>query len=125
MSDQGSLSSRSTVARPTGVSQSGSNRFLRIFGGPATVEATGRFLRRHLWACPVIAAIMLGVVGWLVNHIVENALRQRRSDELTTLLNADIAALNAWMADQRSTAELMAFDERLGASVQDLLGIAG
>ncbi len=122
MSEQRMKLSRSAVGRAAGASQS--SGFLRLFGGSVTVQATGQFLRRHLWAWPLIAAVILGGVGWWVNHSVESALRQQRIDELTALLNADVAALEAWMADEISTAKVMSLDERLLPLVQELLTIA-
>jgi serine/threonine protein kinase len=121
MSEHKSILSRSTVGRPAATSHGESNVFFRLFGRSDTMEATGKFLRKHLWAWPVIAALVLGGVGWWVNHSVENALRQQRIEELTALRDADIAALRAWIADQRSTAELMALDEPLRSLGQDLL----
>jgi len=108
--------SRAAIGRTTG-------RLTRIFGSSITLQATGRFLRRQLWAWPIIAAVVLGLAGWWVNRAVQNAMREQRRNELTTILNADVAALRAWIADQISTSDLIARDERVIAITQDLLTI--
>src|SRR5206468_2380825 len=109
--------SRSAVGRATG-------RFTRLIGGSATVQATGRFLRRQVWAWPIIAAVLLGGAGWWVYTAVEGAMRQQRVSELTTILGADVAALRVWMQDQESTAELIARDDQLRPLVEELLVLA-
>src|SRR5262249_30822298 len=47
----------------------------------------------------------------------------QRINELTTVLDADIAALRGWMENQRNTAELVAADQQLSLLVQDLLAL--
>jgi hypothetical protein len=106
--------SRSAIGRATG-------RMSRLLGGSSVIQATGRFIRRQLWAWPVIAAVILGSVGWWVYRSVDHAMREQRVNELTTILNADVAALKVWMTDRRRTAELIAGDEGLRPAVQELL----
>lgn len=109
--------SRSAFGRATG-------RFSRLIGHSATIQAAGRFLRRQLWAWPIIAAVVLGSVGWWIYHAVESSMRQQRAQELTTVLDADVAALRVWMADQERIAELIAADDQLRPLVQELLALA-
>lgn len=92
--------------------------------GSAALRATGTFLRRRVWAWPLIAALFLGVAGWLVKRSVEDALQQQRVEELNTILDADLAALHVWMDHQRATAELFAQDEQLRPLVQELVAPA-
>src|SRR5207302_397056 len=56
---------------------------------------------------------------------VERSMRQQRISELTTILESDVAAIRAWLADQQTTADLMARDERLLPFAQELLADAG
>lgn len=116
--------SRSSIGR---ASQSAfgrtTSRFSRIVGRSVTLQATGRFLRQQLWAWPIIAGIMLLVAGWWVERAVSQAMRQQRIGELTTILNADVAALRAWMTDQASTTELIARDDQLQPLVRELLEV--
>jgi hypothetical protein len=97
--------------------------FVRRFGS-STVSTSGRFLRRQIWIWPLIAAPFLAGLGWWVSRTIEDALRRQRIDELTTVLDADVAALRQWMDNQRATAELVAADETLSAAVQELLALS-
>ena len=69
------------------------SRISRLIGRSVTLKSTGKFLRQQLWAWPIIAAVLLGLAGWWVNRAVENSMREQRVSELTTILNADVAAL--------------------------------
>ncbi len=78
-------------------------------------------LRKQLWIWPIAAAAVLGLSGWLVSRSVENAMRERRIDELTTILNADISALRIWITQQSTNAVLIADDPPLKAIADKLL----
>ena len=81
-------------------------------------------LRKQLWIWPIIAAIALAVCGWWVSRSVEDAMRQRRTTELSTILNADVEAIKVWIADQGAKAMLVAGDDELLPEVDSLLKIA-
>jgi hypothetical protein len=51
-------------------------------------------------------------------------MRQQRINALTTILEADVAALRTWMSHQRASAVLIARDELLRPYVQELLALA-
>jgi hypothetical protein len=93
----------------------------RRFGNSVTVKATGRFLRRQLWVRPIIAAIVLGLIGWQVNRLVEGALREQRKQELTTILKANVTALGEWIQGQQENVRLVVADETLRPWVKELL----
>jgi hypothetical protein len=112
----GTTASRSAVGKATGGSRS--------LGAPGALFVTGRFLRRHLWLRPILAAVVVAFASWWVSRAVEDAMRQQRIDELTTILNADVAALEAWSRDQKSTADLLARDEKLVPMIQELMQLA-
>jgi len=110
--------SRSAVGRVTG-------RLSRRLGGATTVKVAGKFLRRQLWAWPLIAAVILGTAGLLVHRSVERAMRAQREAELTTILNADVEALRVWMIEQQRNAERLAEDEKLQPPLRELLALSG
>jgi eukaryotic-like serine/threonine-protein kinase len=80
-------------------------------------------LRRQLWIWPVLAAIILGAAGIWVSHAVEDSMRERRVNELNTILEADVAALRLWMGQQAMNAEMIADDPPLQPIAQQLLTI--
>jgi serine/threonine protein kinase len=102
--------SHSAIGRMTGA-------FSWIFGS----ISSRRFLRQQLWAWPILAAIILGVVGWLVDRHVESALREQRTNELNMMVNASVDAMRVWIGEQRTNIRLVTDDPRLIAPVQGLL----
>jgi hypothetical protein len=106
--------SRSSVGRVSGAVS-------RFFGGASTIQATGRFLRRQLWAWPIVAAILFGGAGWWVHHSVENAMRDQRAIDLNAMVDASASALTVWMGEQRDGVQLFAQDEQLRSLVSELL----
>lgn len=68
-----------------------------------------------------MAAVLLVIVGSWVSRSVEDAMRKRREAELTTILDADVAALRVWRIEQIKDAELIADDEQLLPMAQSLL----
>jgi eukaryotic-like serine/threonine-protein kinase len=89
-----------------------------------SVAVTSLLLRKQLWIWPVIAAVVLGACGWWVSRSVENAMRERRIDELNTILNADVAALRIWMVEQGVDASFIAKDDGILPAVESLLKTA-
>lgn len=106
------------------VPASHSNSSARRFGRSAVLTNSGRFFRRQIWTWPLIAAAVLGGIGWWVGRAVETAMRQQQIDELKTVLDADVTALDGWMDNQRVTAELVATDQGLQSIVRELLTAA-
>jgi hypothetical protein len=107
----------SAVGRFTG-------RFARLFSRSGSLQATGRFLRRQLWAWPIIAAVVLGVVGWWVNAAVDDAMREERRTALSTILDAEVTSLRVWIQEQIINAEMIARDEALRPLVEELSAIS-
>src|SRR6266404_4438897 len=95
-----------------------------LSGFTPSLGATRSALRRQLWIWPVLAALLLGGVGWLVHRSVEDAMREKLAGELTTILNADVEALRLWTKDQEAIARSLARLPDLRPAVRDLLAIA-
>lgn len=90
----------------------------------STISASGEILRRQFWIWPLIAALLLGSLGWWISRSIESAMQQQRIAELTTVLDADMAALDQWMENQCATSELVATDESLRPMVLELVALA-
>jgi eukaryotic-like serine/threonine-protein kinase len=93
-------------------------------GGSRSLGATWSALRRHLWVWPVLAALLLGGVGWWVHRSVEEAMREELAGQLTTILNADLEALRTWIRDQEAIARSLARLPALRPAVRGLLAAA-
>ena len=103
------------------VVESGQRHSLGIAQRSRSFGIRGLALRKQLWIWPILAAIILGICGWLVSRSVETAMRERRESELATILSADIAALKVWLVEQARDAELIAKDDQLLPAVQKLV----
>jgi eukaryotic-like serine/threonine-protein kinase len=113
----GSPASRSAVGRFSGAVSG-------WFGGLSTLQTTGRFLRRQLWAWPIIAAVVIGTAAWWVSHSIEDAMRQQRAADLNAMVDASVTGLRTWMGEQQINVQLFAEDEQLRPLVTDLLRMA-
>src|SRR3954465_15495043 len=102
--------SRSAVGRASGAVS-------RLLGGASTVQASGRFLRRQLWAWPIIAAVLFGGAGWWVHLSVENAMRDQRANDLNAMVEASATAVGVWMREQEINARFFAEDAQLAPMV--------
>ncbi|HEY2838048.1 MAG TPA: serine/threonine protein kinase [Pirellulales bacterium] len=89
-----------------------------------SVALSSLAMRKQLWVWPILAVILLSIVGWWVSRSVETAMRERRIADMQTILQADVAAVKVWIAEQAVDAELIAGDEKLAEIVAPLLKIA-
>lgn len=110
---------------PSAASRTTVGRLFRTVRRAASASASGRFLRRQLWAWPILAAVVLATVGLWTNHSVESAMRERRAAELNTILAADVEALREWMKAQLRTTELLTETEGLLAVTTELKVLGG
>jgi hypothetical protein len=95
-----------------------------VSGFSRSLGPTRIALRRQLWIWPVVAALLLGGVGWLVHRSVENAMRENLAGELTTILNADVEALRQWTKDQTGIARALARAPLMQPAFKELRAIA-
>ena len=95
----------------------------------ATLRPLARHVRagavRHKWflAAMVTIALLLLVGGWRLHNGIRYSLEALLRDELQTVLDADIAALEVWMHDQEMDAARWARDAALLAPTTELVGI--
>lgn len=85
---------------------------------------TTLFLQKNLWVWPLFAALVLAAIAsWLRAH-VEQAMKASLSDQLQVILAADVAALEQWLATQRSNAETAAASQTRSDLAQKLIALA-
>ena len=90
-----------------------------------TVTRTGLFLKKQLWIWPIIAVVILSVVGLWVRHAIESTMKENLRSELQTLLAAETAMLEKWFEVQSSNAESAANNLPFREAVYRLLEEAG
>ncbi|MBY0587066.1 serine/threonine protein kinase [bacterium] len=89
-----------------------SRKLLRASAASFVRSAVGarRWLRQAIWIWPIVAGLLLTVVGYFTKQTIERSIREDLSSELSTLLEAEVAALRLWMKSQESIAASIAND---------------
>ncbi len=77
-------------------------------------------LSRHLWVWPLLGTVLLGVTGYWVHDRLQEVTRAELASRLTTLLHADVAALNLWFSEQEADARSFAADPRIQGAIREL-----
>ncbi|WP_339727185.1 serine/threonine protein kinase [uncultured Gimesia sp.] len=77
-----------------------------------------------MWIWPIAGTILLLVLAFIVRSVVEQSSKQTVADNLETILNADVAALNIWLEREESLAEVLAEEPRIQKLTVELIEIA-
>ena len=86
-----------------------------------SVSRTGVFLRKQIWVWPIIAVIVLSIVGFVVRGAIESTMKWNLSSGLQALVNVEAAMLENWFEVQSSNAETLANDLQIRESIYQLL----
>ncbi len=89
-----------------------------------SLKSTGSFLARHLWVWPLLATILLAVIGVLVHNSIESTMKASLKSELQTLLNVETAMLRTWLVSQEGNAESLANNINVRSMTLTMLGEA-
>ena len=101
-----------------------------LSSGDITVQQSGvtgelrKALWQRSWFAPVVIAGVVGAVGWWAQSTVEGAVKRQVGEQLSTLLNAEVAALTLWSDIEKSEAQRFALDPVILGTIVDLLRIA-
>jgi tRNA A-37 threonylcarbamoyl transferase component Bud32 len=77
------------------------------------------------WIAPLLAALVVACVGWWADNELREVMREELTDDLRTMLNADVTALEIWMVNQKRIAAALAEEPRLRNLAVDLLSKGG
>ena len=86
-----------------------------------TVSRTGQYLRRRIWAWPLVAVVVLAGIGYGVRSAIETTMKENLQSQLQTLLNVETAMLETWYQVQISNSESLANDAKIREVVYSLL----
>jgi serine/threonine protein kinase len=86
---------------------------------------TKLFLRKQLWIWPLLAAAVLGVVGYAIRERVEGTTRATMIIQLQAILDADVAALKVWLNAQQSNVQTAVSTERVANLCREIIELAG
>lgn len=81
-------------------------------------------MRRHLWAWPLLTAVLLAFIGLWVRGRMESAMKSQIADNLKTVLAANTEALRAWVATMKAQSEIFAGDERVRGLAEELVQVS-
>ena len=73
-----------------------------------SMRQTRLFLRRQLWIWPIIAVLLLSIIGFGVQRAIESTMKSNMASQLQTLLDAEMAMMTAWCETQESNATSLA-----------------
>ncbi len=81
-------------------------------------------LSKHLWAVPLLGALVLGLVGLWAGSRIEESTRAEVAARLQTVLQADINALRLWFTEREYDAKSLALDLRIQGHIANLVALA-
>jgi serine/threonine protein kinase len=96
----------------------------RAFGQTSigrTVSRTGLLLKRQLWIWPIIAVLILSVLGWWVSSAIRRTMSENLHSELQTLLNVERSMLQKWLEIQEDSATTIANDPQVRKIILEIL----
>lgn len=86
-----------------------------------SAAVTGLFLQKNLWLWPLFAAVLLAAIAYGLRARMEQAMKASLADELQVVLAADVAALEQWLAAQRSNVQTAAASQARADLAQKLV----
>jgi len=87
-------------------------------------SSTQLWKKGTMWVWPIGAMVLLAVIALFVRSIVENSTKRVMAENLKTILNADVAALQIWLDTQRKSAAAIAADTEISQLVGQLVQLA-
>ncbi len=86
-----------------------------------SISRTGLFLKRQIWIWPIIAVVVLSIIGLFVRQAIERTMRSDLESQLQTVVDLEAAMLNTWYHVQKSNAESLANNIDIRQTVYPLL----
>ncbi|HEX5470415.1 MAG TPA: cache domain-containing protein, partial [Lacipirellulaceae bacterium] len=86
-----------------------------------SISRTGLFFKRQIWIWPIIAVVLLSIIGLVVRHEIEKTMRGGLESQLQTVVDLEAAMLDTWYRVQTSNAESLANNIDVRQTVYALL----
>src|SRR5437763_10915655 len=86
-----------------------------------TVTRTRLFLKKQLWIWPIIAVVLLAVIGFGIRMAIERTMKASLGSQLQTLLSVERSMIETWLKVQESNAESLANDQQIRELAAQLL----
>lgn len=85
------------------------------------VSRTGLFLKRQLWIWPVIATVLLGILGFIVHRSIAATIKANLRSQLQTLLTVETEMLENWVRMNAANAVVLADSQPIRESIYKLI----
>ena len=85
------------------------------------VSRTGVFLRKQIWAWPVIATVLLAVIGFIVHRSIASTMKANLRSQLQTLLSVETEMLQNWIQANSANASALANSQAVRENVYSLI----
>lgn len=89
-----------------------------------TVSRTGQFFKKQLWIWPIVALVVLAILGYGINSAIRRTMEASLKSELQTLLHVETSMLEKWLHIQESNVQMLANDETVRSVAQQLTSVA-
>lgn len=86
-----------------------------------SVTKAGLFFKRQLWVWPIVAIVILSIIGFIVKRSIESTIRENLTSGLQTLVSVEVAMLENFYRVQESNADALANDSQVREAVYGLL----
>src|SRR4051812_38986602 len=86
-----------------------------------TISRTGLLLKKQLWIWPIIAVMLLAVIGLGIRVAIERTMKASLRSQLQTLLSVERAMVETWLKVQEQNAESLANDQQIREIVAQLI----
>jgi eukaryotic-like serine/threonine-protein kinase len=87
-----------------------------------SLSRAGLLLKKQLWIWPIIAVVLLAVIGYGIRGAIERTMKASLQSQLQTLLGVERAMLETWLKVQESNAESLANDQQVRELSTQLVG---
>src|SRR5664279_659345 len=86
-----------------------------------TMSRTRLLLQKQLWIWPIVAVVLLTIVGYAISRSIQQTMEDNLRSELQTLLTVERAMLEKWLKVQESSAVSLANNSEIRKTVTQLL----
>jgi len=89
------------------------------------IQRTGLILRRQLWLWPILAVLLLSLIGYLITRSIRLTMESNLQSQLTTLLDVEKAMVLKWLSQQETSARTLANNSSFREHVEMLVALQG
>jgi serine/threonine protein kinase len=86
-----------------------------------SISRTGLFLKKQLWIWPIVAVVLLAIIGYGIKSAIERTMRASLESELQTMLNIERSMLETWLRIQEANSQSLANDQQVREAVAQII----